>query len=39
MSTGAIILMIILLGIVWGGFIIALMTAMKKESQKTESGS
>ncbi|MFQ5603196.1 MAG: methionine/alanine import family NSS transporter small subunit [bacterium] len=34
MSFSAIIVMILMLSIVWGGFILALKTAMKHESSK-----
>jgi len=35
MSTPALILMVIMLTVVWGGFIFAVITAFKKEKFKT----
>ncbi|RMF66078.1 MAG: methionine/alanine import family NSS transporter small subunit [Calditrichaeota bacterium] len=37
MSTGAVIMMVVILGLVWGGFLFSLRTAIKKESQKPPS--
>lgn len=34
MSLSAIIMMCLMLGLIWGGFVFALRTALKKESQK-----
>ncbi|MFQ5706227.1 MAG: methionine/alanine import family NSS transporter small subunit [bacterium] len=36
MTAAAVILMITILGLVWGGFVFALALALKKESQKAE---
>ncbi len=36
MSIEAIILMILILGGVWGGFVFALITAMKRETEKSD---
>lgn len=39
MTVTAVFMMIGILGIIWGGFILTLRIAMKKESQKITSGS
>lgn len=36
MSTTAIIMMILVMGVLWGGFILTLLMAMKKEAQKSQ---
>jgi len=36
MSTPALIMMVIILTVVWGGFILAVRTAIKKEKSKTD---
>ncbi len=35
MSTPALIMMVIILTVVWGGFVFAVITAIKKEKSKT----
>ena len=34
MSTSAVVTMVLILGFVWGGFLLALTTAVRKESEK-----
>ena len=36
MTTSAVITMVLILGFVWGGFALALFTAIRKESDKGE---
>lgn len=36
MQTSTIITMVIILGIVWGGFAVLLLTALRKESNKSQ---
>lgn len=36
MSTSAVVTMVLIVGFVWGGFALALLTAVRKESEKTD---
>lgn len=36
MSTSAVVTMVLIVGFVWGGFALALRTAVRKESDKTD---
>jgi hypothetical protein len=37
MTSTAIFMMVLILGVIWGGFVLSLRTAMKKEKRKTKS--
>ncbi len=36
MSTSAVVTMVLIVGFVWGGFALALLTAVRKESEKAD---
>lgn len=36
MSTSTIVTMVLIVGFVWGGFLLALLTAVRKEGEKTD---